>query len=140
MPITEQGSQTIIWTYDDGNGNIASQSQNVIIEDTTEPEISCPADFAVEATSATGAIVTFDLPEFSDNCTGASLKFVSGLESGAIFPIEETIVTYQVEDAVNNTDQCSFTVTVTGVAPVIECPGNITMSVDNETCSTISKF
>ncbi len=36
---TEQGSYVVNWTYDDGNGNITTQSQTVIVEDTTPPSI-----------------------------------------------------------------------------------------------------
>ncbi|PLX08145.1 MAG: hypothetical protein C0596_07550 [Marinilabiliales bacterium] len=38
LPITGEGTTTVVtWTYDDGNGNIATQTQNVIIEDLTPP-------------------------------------------------------------------------------------------------------
>jgi hypothetical protein len=36
---TEQGSYVVNWTYDDGRGNITTQSQTVIVEDTTPPSI-----------------------------------------------------------------------------------------------------
>ncbi|MFN3758606.1 MAG: T9SS type A sorting domain-containing protein [Algoriphagus aquaeductus] len=32
-----QGTYTILWTYDDGNGNTATQEQTVIVDDTTAP-------------------------------------------------------------------------------------------------------
>ena len=31
LPITAQGTTVVIWTYDDGNGNTVTQSQNVVI-------------------------------------------------------------------------------------------------------------
>ncbi len=39
LEYTEQGTYTIIWTYDDGNGNVATQEQIVIVEDVTPPVI-----------------------------------------------------------------------------------------------------
>ncbi|MDT0554366.1 hypothetical protein, partial [Urechidicola vernalis] len=31
---TSQGTYTVTWTYDDGNGNTSSQNQTVIVDDT----------------------------------------------------------------------------------------------------------
>jgi hypothetical protein len=39
LSYTEQGTYTVTWTYDDGNGNIATQAQTVIVKDTTPPNI-----------------------------------------------------------------------------------------------------
>ncbi len=36
----EQGEYTITWTYDDGNGNTVDQTQTVVIQDTTPPDIN----------------------------------------------------------------------------------------------------
>jgi hypothetical protein len=36
---TEQGIYTVKWTYNDGNGNITIQTQNVIVKDLTDPII-----------------------------------------------------------------------------------------------------
>ena len=36
---TEQGTYVVTWAYDDGNGNITTQEQAVIVEDTTPPSI-----------------------------------------------------------------------------------------------------
>jgi len=36
----EQGIYTVTWTYDDGNGNIVTQTQTVTVRDVTPPEIS----------------------------------------------------------------------------------------------------
>lgn len=36
---TEQGTYTVTWSYDDGNGNVATQEQTVIVEDVTPPTI-----------------------------------------------------------------------------------------------------
>ena len=34
---TEQGTYTVTWTYDDGNGNTSSQEQTVVVNDVTAP-------------------------------------------------------------------------------------------------------
>src|SRR5690606_2282770 len=37
LPITTQGTTVVTWTYADANGNSSTQTQNVIITDTTAP-------------------------------------------------------------------------------------------------------
>ncbi len=37
---TTQGSFSVTWTYDDGNGNTSQQTQNVIVDDVTDPVIT----------------------------------------------------------------------------------------------------
>ncbi|MBA7670471.1 hypothetical protein ES703_78617 [subsurface metagenome] len=39
LSYTEHGTHTVTWTYDDGNGNVATQTQTVTVEDVTPPEI-----------------------------------------------------------------------------------------------------
>ncbi|MBT5419641.1 MAG: HYR domain-containing protein, partial [Candidatus Cloacimonetes bacterium] len=60
--------------------------------------------------------------------------------SGSIFPIGKTTVTYEVADASNNKTQCSFDVTVSGVAPSIVCPSNITQNNDAGVCGANVTF
>mgnify|MGYP003312091409 FL=1 len=38
FPITAQGTTVVTWTYDDGNGNTSTQTQNVVISDVTAPQ------------------------------------------------------------------------------------------------------
>ena len=37
FPITTQGTTVVTWTFDDGNGNTSTQTQNVVIDDVTDP-------------------------------------------------------------------------------------------------------
>jgi sporulation protein YlmC with PRC-barrel domain len=37
---TEQGTYVVNWTYDDGNGNVVTQVQNVVVDDVTPPVIT----------------------------------------------------------------------------------------------------
>lgn len=39
LSYTEQGTYTVVWCYNDGNGNITTQQQTVIVNDTTSPTI-----------------------------------------------------------------------------------------------------
>ncbi|WP_456440264.1 BspA family leucine-rich repeat surface protein [Psychroserpens sp.] len=43
LPITSQGTTTITWTYDDGNGNTSTQNQDVVITGITNPSDNASA-------------------------------------------------------------------------------------------------
>ena len=70
LPITTQGTTVVTWTFEDANGNISTQTQNIVIDDVTAPVFTtAPASVTVECdaptdTSATGTAVA------TDNCGG----------------------------------------------------------------------
>ncbi|WP_334113734.1 HYR-like domain-containing protein, partial [Paucihalobacter sp.] len=62
-----QGTYTITWTYDDGNGNTSTQAQTVIVDD-----ITAPVPDVANLPNATGECsVTVTAPTATDNCSGA---------------------------------------------------------------------
>ena len=65
FPITAQGTTTVIWTYTDSNGNSTTQTQNVIIDDTTPPVADSNT-----LTDLTGqcSVATPTAPTATDNC------------------------------------------------------------------------
>ncbi|MBS0226306.1 MAG: HYR domain-containing protein, partial [Proteobacteria bacterium] len=81
---------------------------------------------SLSAGAACDATATWTAPTAADNCTLAS--FTSTHNSGAVFALGTTTVTYTATDAAGNTSTCSFNVTVTDdTDPVISgCPSNIT--------------
>ncbi|XOV68656.1 MAG: T9SS type A sorting domain-containing protein [Fluviicola sp.] len=97
FPITTQGTTTITWTYDDGFGNTATQTQDIIINDASapSPDIATLEDFVGcnEATPAT--------PTATDNCAGT----INGTPD-VTFPITTagtTVVTWTYDDGNGNT-------------------------------------
>lgn len=60
-----QGTYTIVWDFDYGNGMVLQSSQNVIIKDTTAPDIPVLLDIVEECS----AIVS-NIPTTTDNCAG----------------------------------------------------------------------
>ena len=49
FPVTTQGTTVVTWTFNDGNGNTSTQTQNIVIDDTTAPVFTtAPADVTVE--------------------------------------------------------------------------------------------
>jgi hypothetical protein len=124
----------------DESGNESTCSFTVTVRDVQPPVISCPANINVTATSAAGAVVNYTTPVGTDNCGGATTERTAGLASGSTFPIGTTTVTYRVTDAAGLFTECSFTVTVVGVAPVISCPANITVNAAAGTCAANVNF
>jgi len=118
-PLTynSQGTFTVHWTFNDGNGNSSTANQTVIVHDVTAPTITCPANISVFTTNGSGTTVSFTLPNGADNCGVASV--VASPASGSNFPIGTTPVVVTVTDVGGNSSQCSFNVTVVlNTAPV----------------------
>ncbi|OUR94317.1 hypothetical protein A9Q87_01330 [Flavobacteriales bacterium 34_180_T64] len=75
FPITTQGTTVVTWTYEGGGFITTTQTQNVIINDTTPPEIICPSNIAVNNTPGEcGAVVTFADPTAFDNCGSLGIQ------------------------------------------------------------------
>jgi hypothetical protein len=68
---TVAGSYVVHWTYDDGNGNSSTQTQNVTVNpDPIAPTIVCVNDTTVSSESdVCGATVNYSMPTASDNCS-----------------------------------------------------------------------
>jgi gliding motility-associated-like protein len=120
---------TRTYRISDDCGNTTDVIQTITASDNTSPVItSCPSDITVSNSAGScGAAVTWSTPVATDNCgTPAS----SGTHnSGDIFNVGTTIVTYTFTDNSGNTTTCSFNVTVNDTqAPVISCPANISQT------------
>ncbi|MCT4622445.1 MAG: thrombospondin type 3 repeat-containing protein [Schleiferiaceae bacterium] len=135
-------SGAISVTVIDANGCSVSSSGTInTTPDVTPPTISCPADITgLIAANASGVAVNYTTPVGTDNCSGVTTTLVSGLADGAVFPVGTTQVTYEATDAAGNSTQCSFNVTVVGVAPQIVCPANISVNTDAGACGTNVSF
>jgi len=84
----------------------------VTVVDTTVPLISgTPSDFAVEATSAAGAVVSYAAPTASDAVDGPVAVSCSPA-SGTTLGLGANVVTCSATDAHGNTAHSGFTVTV----------------------------
>ena len=94
--------------------------------DTTGPVFTAPADQAIEATEAAGAIATWTTPTAVDAVDGTVPVSCLPL-SGSIFPLGATTVTCTATDKAGNTTSHAFTITVVSTGgPVIAPHGDVT--------------
>jgi hypothetical protein len=79
LSYSAQGTHVITWSFNDGNGNVTTATQKVIIRDITPPAITCAPSVTVSNdANACGAIVNYAAPIATDNCsagTGAPVNF-----------------------------------------------------------------
>jgi len=83
FPITTQGLTVITWSFEDANGNIAKQTQDVVIEDVNAPvpDVATLEDIVVECEA-----INIEAPTATDTCggsiTGTTLDPISYVEEG----------------------------------------------------------
>lgn len=120
------GTTTVTYTATDATGNSVSCSFDITVNDTQDPEITCPNDTTISIDAGMcGAVFTYTPPVGTDNCPGMSTSQTdaTGLSSGSFFPLGTTTLEYTVDDAHGHSVSCSFTITVIDDEdPVISCP------------------
>jgi len=112
LTYTEQGTYTITWTYDDGNGNTATQTQTVIVEDTMPPS---PDDDLLPVVQGECSVEITTIPTATDNCAGPIIGYTLDPLSYSVQGNYE--VTWIYEDENGNTATQIQTVIVKDVTP-----------------------
>ncbi|MCI5094575.1 HYR domain-containing protein, partial [Phaeodactylibacter sp.] len=123
------GTTQVTVTATDGTGNTSQCTFDVIVNDTENPTISCPADVTqtVDAGQTYATVINIAPVSSDDNCASPTITHaISGVTtgsggsdaSGTQFNIGSSVVTYTIEDASNNTATCSFNVEVNGNAEI----------------------
>lgn len=110
------GTTTNTFKVEDGNGNTAICSFNVIVNDGVGPNITCPDN----ATVVVAQGETFSLPDYwangqvtaVDNCSDVSNKTQSPAV-GTNLGVGTHTISFTVEDAAGNQSTCSFELVVT---------------------------
>jgi uncharacterized protein YrzB (UPF0473 family) len=133
FPITTQGLTVITWSFEDVNGNIATQTQDVIIEDMTAPvpDVATLEDIIVECEA-----INIEAPTATDNCggsiTGTTLDPLSYSEEG------EFMILWEFNDGNGNSSSQEQWVTVKdNTAPVINTQ-DLTITVDQDEPAVIT--
>ncbi|WJS94032.1 gliding motility-associated C-terminal domain-containing protein [Flavobacterium johnsoniae] len=110
FPITVQGTTVVTWTFDDGNGNISTANQNVIIDDVTPPLAPTLADVTAEC-----SVASLTVPTATDNCAGT----ITGTTT-AVFPITAqgtTVVTWSFDDGNGNISTANQNIVINDTTP-----------------------
>jgi hypothetical protein len=112
------GTTTVNCSASDGL-NTANGSFHVTVNTIPPPTLTLPNDFTVEATSASGAVVTY-VATANQNAT-----VTCSPASGATFPLGVTTVQCSATNNVNETTNGSFKVTVVDTtAPALTLPAD----------------
>ena len=116
-PVTysTQGTYSITWSFDDGNGNTSTQLQTVVVDDVTAPEFTlCPGNISVmnDPGNCNGAMVFWSEPTVTDNCDPSVFVTMPAWSSGDQFPIGNTAISYLASDDQGNAATCSFSIEV----------------------------
>lgn len=125
----------------DANGNTASCSFTVTVNDVQAPVATCPSDITVNNDpGACGAVVSFSVTS-SDVCGGEIITQTAGLPSGSLCPVGVSPQTFVVTDVVGNTASCSFTITVNDTdKPRLFCPPAATQNSYPNRCEAPISF
>ena len=133
---TTQGTRVITWTFDDGNGNTTTATQNVIVKDTTLPTVISVPD-VLAACSTT--VIT---PVASDNCIGLVIGTTT---NPTTYNTQGTfVITWTFNDGHGNIKTVNQNVTIKdSIAPVLPvitdtiggCVVTITPPVAQDNCA-----
>jgi uncharacterized protein (TIGR03382 family) len=88
----------------------------VTVRDTVAPQVTCPADVAVETLDPVGAAVTYASASASDGISPVTVDY--SVPSGGLFSPGATPVSVTATDAAGNVGQCAFQVSVRVRKPV----------------------
>lgn len=114
LSYTEQGTYSITWLFDDGNENTVTQSQQVIVNDTTAPVPELPN---LPAVSGQCGVNITEFPNAMDNCSG---EIIGTTNDPLIYSQQGTYtVNWQYKDEYGNTSFQTQTVIVKDATPPI---------------------
>jgi hypothetical protein len=121
----DMGTNTVTCTAVDTASQTNTCSFTVTVVNTTPPEIACPSNLTVNATSADGAVVEFDDAAATVTCTNVA-TVECDRTSGSTFSVGTNAVTCTAVDVTGNSNSCTFVVIVKAL-PVAMCT-NVTVS------------
>ena len=139
--VLAKGPHSIVWTVDDGNGQTASCSTVITVEDNEDPVITCAADGTRDTDPGkcdyTVVGTEFDAT-FSDNCPDGSItNDLNGTATiaGEVLAKGPHSIVWTVDDGNGQTASCSTVITVEdNEDPVITCAADGTRDTDPGKC------
>lgn len=127
LTYTSQGTHVITWNFNDGNGNVTTATQNVIVKDITAPASPVLADVIAECSA------TVSVPTTTDNCTGT----VTGTTSNALTYTTQGsyVVTWSFNDGNGNVTTATQNVLVKDLTAPVALAKNISVTLVNGAAS-----
>ncbi|MEP7169239.1 MAG: T9SS type A sorting domain-containing protein, partial [Bacteroidota bacterium] len=125
LSYSNQGTYILHWNYNDGNGNISSQNQTVIVDDVT-----APVPNAVSLATITGecSAAAASVPTATDNCAGIITATTSDATS---YSTEGTYtILWNFNDGNGNTSSQNQTVIIDDVTAPIPNAASLTTLTD----------
>ncbi len=124
LTYSTQGTFNIVWTYNDGNGNTATQNQTVVLADTIAPTV--PTSLVASGTTSNTTTLSWTASTDNAAVTGYDVyngAALIGTTSSASYVVSglaaSTAYTFSIKakDAVGNISASSNIVNVTTLAP-----------------------
>ena len=126
-------SQIVILTAADANGNTATCSLTITVDDATPPTITCPSDETVYIDGN----CEYVLPDYTgslvivDNCDNNPTVLQDPAPGTSVLGGAPLFVSFSVTDLSSNVSVCSFLLTlVDTIAPEVTCPADQTDFLD----------
>lgn len=132
------GTTPVTYTATDSSGRTASVTFNVVVTENVAPVFDCPVSpimvnigggilsdpsgflLSASATPNCDAVVlTYNLPNATDNCVTPTVTLLQGLPSGDLFQIGFNELLFRAVDSSGNLAQCAVFIEVTGL-PALE--------------------
>ena len=129
------GETTVTWTAIDESGNISTTTQKVIVQDTTKPTITPPADITQEATSSDSNTVSLGKADASDLVEIATVSN----DAPSKFKLGETIVSWTATDSSGNIANVTQKVIIIDTSsPNISKPDNVVVEATSKTDTVVT--
>ncbi len=121
------GTTRVTYTATDVAGNKSTCGFNITVVEDAAPEMHCTDDIVVFCEAEkTSRPVVYDEPYVLLRSGKLLMTRTAGPASGAVFPLGDTKVIYEVQDAVAGKLTCSFTISLRdNSVPVINCPADL---------------
>ena len=93
LSYSTSGNHIITWIYDDGNGNTATQTQNIIISSVADPTMNSPQEFCFQDNSTLNdiAIIGQNITWYDAQTNGNILPNTTALVDGTNYYASQTI-------------------------------------------------
>lgn len=131
------GTTTITYLAVDSLGNTATATFNVTISESIAPVFNCPVspilvnvggvilsdpseflNSAAATANCDGVLLTYDLPNATDNCVTPTVSLIQGMPTGAQFGLGFNELVFRAVDPSGNLAQCAIFIEVIALSPL----------------------